>query len=78
MHKTILTILGTALIAGADSPVRCCRRAPSHKDGGSRTGSGERPIPQFECRMAGQARATLLVALLRRLLGAGRSLDRLA
>jgi hypothetical protein len=60
------------------SPVRCSRRAPSQTDGGSRVGSGERPIPQFECRMADPAGATLLVALLRRLLGAGRSLDRLA
>src|SRR5439155_26105846 len=32
-------------------------------------------IPQFECLVAGPARATLLVSLLRRLLGAGRSLD---
>ena len=39
MHKTILTILGAALIAGATVQVRRCRRAPSHKDGGSRAGS---------------------------------------
>ena len=72
MHKTILTILGTALIAGATVQFAAAAERHQADDGGSRVGSGERPIPQFECRMADPAGATLLVALLRRLLGAGR------
>jgi hypothetical protein len=75
MHKTILSILGTALIAGATVQFAAAAERHHAKTAARVPAPASRPIPQYECRMAGQARATLLVALLRRLLGAGRSLD---